>query len=46
MDPMGDAYDPPEDYTSLDCPNSPERKTLSCPYIGCDGFTFASAEEC
>ncbi|GKU21442.1 hypothetical protein FLAG1_05451 [Fusarium langsethiae] len=42
---MEDAYDPPEGYTSLDCPNSPENKALTCPYVGCDGFMFATADE-
>ncbi|KAL3607248.1 hypothetical protein FPOAC2_02226 [Fusarium poae] len=32
MEPMEDTYDLPEGYTSLDCPNSPENKTLTCPY--------------
>ncbi|CEI65867.1 hypothetical protein FVEN_g7460 [Fusarium venenatum] len=32
MEPMEETYDPPEGYTSLDCPNSPENKTLTCPY--------------
>ncbi|QPC76494.1 hypothetical protein HYE68_007246 [Fusarium pseudograminearum] len=38
MEPMEDTYDPPEGYTSFDCPNYPENQTLTCPYIGCDGF--------
>ncbi|KAJ4013976.1 hypothetical protein NW752_005688 [Fusarium irregulare] len=46
MESMGDAWDPPEGYSSLDCPNSPENNTLTCPYIGCDGFVFTSAEDC
>ncbi|RGP60395.1 hypothetical protein FLONG3_10861 [Fusarium longipes] len=32
MESMEDISDPPEDYASLDCPNSPENKTLTCPY--------------
>ncbi|KAI8713398.1 C2H2-type domain-containing protein [Fusarium sp. LHS14.1] len=30
--------DPPEGYFVADCPNHAEISTLSCPYIGCDGF--------
>ncbi|KAJ4130084.1 hypothetical protein NW768_007059 [Fusarium equiseti] len=45
MESMEGTYDPPEGYSSLDCPNSPENKSLTCPYIGCDGFVFTSAEE-
>ncbi|RSL61515.1 hypothetical protein CEP53_005080 [Fusarium sp. AF-6] len=37
---------PPEGYYVTDCPNLAENNTLSCPYIGCDGFVFRSAEEC
>ncbi|KAM0237124.1 hypothetical protein ACHAPO_004467 [Fusarium lateritium] len=32
MEPMEETYDPPEGYTSFDCPNFPENKTLTCPY--------------
>ncbi|PTD11986.1 hypothetical protein FCULG_00004781 [Fusarium culmorum] len=45
MEPMEDTYDPPEGYTSFDCPNYPENQTLTCPYIGCDGFVFDSKHE-
>ncbi|KAF5018627.1 hypothetical protein F66182_9377 [Fusarium sp. NRRL 66182] len=36
---------PPEGYYATDCPNDAENNTLTCPYINCDGFIFASAED-
>jgi hypothetical protein len=41
-----EALEPPDGYYVADCPNPAESGTLSCPYIGCDGFVFTSVEEC
>ncbi|KAM5356497.1 hypothetical protein ACJ41O_003143 [Fusarium nematophilum] len=32
----------PEGYFVTDCPNPAENCTLTCPYLGCDGFMFSS----
>ncbi|KAI1025989.1 hypothetical protein LB505_004476 [Fusarium chuoi] len=40
-------YRAPEGYYVGDeCPNEEEQFTFTCPYIHCDGWIFASAEEC
>ncbi|UPL01965.1 hypothetical protein LCI18_012899 [Fusarium solani-melongenae] len=41
-----EATTPPEGYFVAECPNLAEVNTLCCPYVGCDGFMFHSAEEC
>ncbi|KAF5237699.1 hypothetical protein FANTH_10726 [Fusarium anthophilum] len=33
-------------YVGVECPNEEEQFTFTCPYVHCDGWIFASAEEC